>query len=176
MVAATRRAEPAVRLDHLPALGVESGERAQGAEVGTTLHGLSTDRERLVVASERLIDRGPLRVQGHAIGPQRGRGVEVGQGRREPVEDGRHPGARDEGPGLARRLADELLRERRRPLGVGNPAQHVPAQGDQLHELGAIAYCQLPPRRLPRVTVDPRLEIPQGDGARRRRGPAVRVH
>ena len=74
-----------------------------------------------------------------AVASQGGRGVEVGQGRCEPVEDTAHPGARHEGPGVTRHLAGELVRQRCGPLGVGNAAQHVAPQRDQLDQLGALA-------------------------------------
>jgi hypothetical protein len=47
--------------------------------------------------------------------------------------------ARHEGPCVARNLVHELVRHRRGPLGVGNAAQHVPPQRDQVHQLGAPA-------------------------------------
>jgi hypothetical protein len=123
-----RRAEPALRLVRLPALAVDPGESCQRAEVSMTVNGQPADRERLVVASERLIDRGALRIEVGAVAPQGGGGVEVGQGRPEPVKDAPHPGARREGPGVARHLADEVVGQRRGPLGVGNAAQHVAPQ------------------------------------------------
>jgi hypothetical protein len=93
-----------------------------------TVNGQLADRECLVVASQRLIDRGALRIEGGAVASQAGRGVEVGQGRREPVKDAAHPGARREGPGVTRHLTDELVGQRRGPFGIGNAAQHVAPQ------------------------------------------------
>jgi len=89
------------------------------------VNGQSADRQRLVVAAERLIDRGALRIDVDSVTSESFRGVEVGQGRLEPVEGTPHPGARQKGPGVARHLNDELVGQRRGALGVGNAAQHV---------------------------------------------------
>ena len=142
-VATRRRVEPALGFVHLPALAVEPCQSRQRAEVSMTVSAQPTDGERLVVASERLIDRGALRVEIHAVAPHGGRGVEVRQRRREPVEDAPHPGARHERSGVVRCLPDELVRHRRGPLGVGNPAQHLAPQRDQLDELDALADGEL---------------------------------
>ena len=58
------------RLVHLAALAVDSGESCQRAEVGMTVNGEPADRERLVVASERLMDRGALRLELDPVTPQ----------------------------------------------------------------------------------------------------------
>jgi len=79
-VGTRRRAEPALRLVHLPALAVHSCQSCQRAEVGMTVNGQLADRECLVVASQRLIDRCALRIEGGAVASQGGRVVEVGQG------------------------------------------------------------------------------------------------
>ena len=117
------------------------------AQVSLTVNGRSTDHERLLVVSERLIDRGAFRIDVDPVAPEEGRGVEVCQGRHEPVEDAAHPGARQEGPGVARRLPDELVRQRCGPLGIGDAAQDVAAQRDQLDQLGALADGEPSPRR-----------------------------
>jgi hypothetical protein len=167
-VATCRRREPALRLVHLPALAVDPRETCQRAEIRMCVNGQSTDRERVLVAFERLRDRGALRIEVGAVAPQGGRGVEVREGGREPVEDAPHPDARQEGTGLARHLVDELVRERRGPLGVRDATQHVAPQGDQLDQLGALPDGEPSLRRSERLTVDPSLEVPEGDDPRRR--------
>jgi hypothetical protein len=93
----------------------------------------------LATGPGRLKDRGALRVQLEVLAPQRGRGVEIGQGRLEPVEDPPHPGARHEGPGVGRHPVDELVGQRRGPLRIGSAAQHLAPQGDPLDQLAALA-------------------------------------
>jgi hypothetical protein len=105
--------------------------------------GEATDRERLVVASERLVDRGALRVDVQVVAAKGGRSVEIGQGRREPMEMASCSRARHEGPGVAGHLAGQFVRQGRGPLGVGNAAQHVSPQGDQLDQFGLLADGEL---------------------------------
>jgi hypothetical protein len=78
-------------LVQLPALAVDCRQSCQRGEVRIGVRGQSTDRERLVVAPERLVDGGALRIELDAVAPQDGRGLEVRQSRREPVEDGPLP-------------------------------------------------------------------------------------
>ena len=133
-------------------------QSGQCVEVSVTVQRQSTDRERLVVASERLIDRGALRIEVDAVALQCRGAVEVRESRAEAVKDAAHPRARHEGAGVVRGLADQLVRHRRSPLGVGDAPEHMASQGDQLDEFGALAddetslrrSCDLPVESAPR--------------------------
>jgi hypothetical protein len=59
-VGACRRAEPALRLIHLTELAEDPRQGCQRAEVRMTVSGRPADGERLVVASECLVDRGTV--------------------------------------------------------------------------------------------------------------------
>ena len=117
----------------------KSGRRSAASRRSTT---------GLGVAPDRLEDRRPLRVQRGPVRAASPRGVEVGERLGEAVEGGPRPGPGQPGRAVVRRVAHQLLGQLRGALVVGDPAQHLPAQQEQVDQEGRVR----PPsdgRRLP---------------------------
>ena len=121
---------------HIPAISAQRSQRRQRGEIGATLHSVPEDCEGLVVASDRLEDRGAFGVHVGGIGSEPQGVIEVTQRIGEAVERGARPGAREEGYAVGRAIARELFGPRFSPFVVGDATQDVPTQNHQVNELG----------------------------------------
>jgi len=104
-VASPTLVKEALRCGHIPALGMKSGQRPEGSEIGSTFRSLSEEWEGLVVASDRLEDCGVFGAYNRRISSEPLRPLKVGQGVREAMECGPRPSAGEEGHAVSRGIA-----------------------------------------------------------------------
>ena len=121
------------------------------------LHSVPEDGEGLVVASDRLEDRGAFGVHVGGIGFELQGVIEVTQRIGEAVERGARPGAREEGYAVGRAIARELFGPRFSSFVVGDATQEVSTQKQQVNEFGLAPGIDPPRGVLARPTVDLRL-------------------
>jgi hypothetical protein len=125
------------------------------------------------VAPDRLEDRRPLRLQRGPVRTAPPRGVEVGECLGEAVEGGSRPGPGQPGRTVVRCGAHQHLGQARGLLVVGDAAQDVPAEEEQVHQEYLFGHrgrcrccsrgsCSVEPRR---QTVDLGLQVRHGDDA-----------
>jgi hypothetical protein len=166
--------EQLLGLSHLAALGVKHRQRAQRREARPVHGSGAVQFLRLGPGPGRLQDHRPLGLQGGAIAPAAiFGGVKVGERVGEAVEGGPRPRPGQQGRAVAGRAgADELLGEFRCPLVVGDAAQDLAPQGEQIDQDEPVRrqpVCRLRlwrraqgPRR---QAVDLRVQIDHGDRA-----------
>ena len=92
--------------------------------------------EGLVVASDRLEDRGAFGIHNGGICSEAPGFIEVTQRIGEAMECGPRPGAREEGYAVSRAIVRELFGPRLRPFVVCDATQDVAPQRHQFNELG----------------------------------------
>jgi len=117
-------------------LGLEHGQRTQRGEVGPALCRVSAQHAGVGVASDRLADRRPLRVQRRPVHTTSSRGVEVGKRPEKTVEGGPCPGPGQPGRTVVRGIAHQHLGQLSGAFVVCDAAQDVPAQKEQLDQEG----------------------------------------
>jgi hypothetical protein len=177
MVALPRFGEQALCLGDVAALGVEHCQRAKRREAGPVHGGGPVQFLGLGVGPGRLQDHRPLGGQGGAVGSATlCRGVEVGQGVGEAVEGRPRPGPGQQSrPVTARPVAASLntarpvtayqsLGEFSCPLVVGDAAQDLPAQGEQVDQGEPVRRRSARrPQGARREPVDLRVQVDHGD-------------
>ncbi len=162
--------------------GVEVGKGLEKTVEGGPCPGLGEPGRSIVrrVAHQLL---GPLRIQRGLVRTAPPRGVEVGECLGEAMEGGSRPGPGEPGRAVVRRGAHQQLGQAHGLLIVGDAAQHVPAQNEQVDQEGLFGHRRPCKRRLPqscrrgprRQTVDLRLQVRQGDDPTRGSQSAVVV-
>ena len=148
-----------LRRGHIPALGAQRSQRRDRGEIGSTFHGLPHDGEGLVVASDRLEDRGAFGIHNGGICSEAPGFVEVTQRIGEAMEYGPRPGPRDEGCAVSRTIVCELFGPRLRPFVVCDAAEDVAAQRHQFDERGLTTNIEPSGEGLALLAVDLGLQI-----------------
>ena len=143
----------------IAALGAQRSQRRERGEVGSTFHSLRHEGEGVVVASDRLEDRGAFGIHDGGICSEAPGFIEVTQRIGEAMEGGPRPGAREEGYAVSRAIARELFGPRLRPFVVCDGAEDVAAQRHQFDELGLTTNVEFAGGGLPLPAVDLRLQI-----------------
>ena len=121
--------------------------------------------EGLVVASDRLEDRGAFGIHNGGICSEAPGFIEVTQRIGEAMEGGPRPGAREEGYAVSRAIVRELFGPRLRPFVVCDATQDVAPQRHQFDELGLTTNIEPSGEGLALLAVDLRLQIRQRERA-----------
>lgn len=145
-VPALRLGEQALCLGHLPELSVHGGQRSQRGETGPSLRGIAMQFHGLRMASDRLQERRPLRLQRGTALPRC-----CAASRSASASAKRWKVALVlalASKALPSSVAYQLLGQLRGSLVVGDAAKDVAAQGEQVDKFRRA--------RRPRQAVDPR--------------------
>ncbi|MFI6491679.1 hypothetical protein [Streptomyces sp. NPDC050564] len=176
LIVAPRLAEQPLRLGDLPAFGLEYGERAERREVALPLRRFADQGHGIRVAAEGLQDDGSFRVHCGLVPAVPARRAEVGNGLGEAVQGRPRPGAGEQGRAVLGCAVHQPLSEVRGLLVVGDAAQDVASEVEEVDQGRPLRHRQRSPRRPPGTrtaepygqAVDLPVQIRYGDGAVRR--------